>query len=274
MKVSLALIFLIVSCATGPTRYVESGKSKQGYTDKIIDNNLRMTSFQGNSSTKKDQAQLYAKFRAIEICHEMNRTYTHILSIKDSTFDKEEVETIESPSYYYGVSPYYGRYGYGGWGGGMTVYGPVTTQTRSETYTYPQFDIYFECVEKALDARMSFSVLSSSQMKDFVKDLKGAVQVKEILPDSPNKNRFKVADIVTKANGTRVSTVVELYQAYKEAPDGKLQLEVIRDGVKKNISVKFTDVTRMVAEAQAEITKEACKLEGIKDVRKICKEKK
>jgi hypothetical protein len=259
---SIALIFLVAiyACSSTPTQYAKSISDKQGYTDKAIDNNLMLSTFKGNSSTKKDSTELYAKFRAIEVCSEKGKPYTHILLVKDKTFEKQISQTTTNyPAYYYGASPYYG--GYGG----------VTTNTSNESYTYPVFDVYFECVDRPFDARMSYKVLSQSQMKDFVKDLQGAVQIEEILPDSPNKDTFKVADIIVAVNGTRVENILGLYQASRNAADRNLEIDFFREGVKKKAHVKFLDVTELVGNAQAEIKKMACKKEDLKDTQAICK---
>ena len=67
----ILLVYLLVSfgCATSPTKYVESS-GKQGFSDKSIENHLYVATFMGNSATGKETAELYAKFRAIEVCYE------------------------------------------------------------------------------------------------------------------------------------------------------------------------------------------------------------
>jgi S1-C subfamily serine protease len=117
---------------------------------------------------------------------------------------------------------------------------------------------------------MSFNVLSQSQMKDFIKDLKGAVQIEAILPDSPNKNQFKVADIITHVNGTRVDSILELYQTSRIAVGKKIVVNFIREGNKKTAEVKQLDVTDLVDHSQKEIVKAACKIDELKS-RPLCK---
>jgi hypothetical protein len=265
---SIVCIFIIFGCASTPTKYVESS-GKQGFSDKSIDTHLHVATFMGNSATSKETAELYAKFRAIEVCYEKKLSYTHILLIKDKTFQKEISQTTTNyPSNYYGSSPYYG-YGPHGYGGG---YGSVSTQTTNETYTYPLFEVYFECTNKPLDARMSFTVLSQSQMKDFVKDIKGAVQIARILEDSPNKTQLKSADIIINSNGTRVGNILELYQTNASKDGKKFNVDILRDGIKKNnIEVQFLDVSNLVAQSQSKIIKDACKDKEIKSTRAICK---
>lgn len=267
---TILMIFIVASCSTSPTPYAPM-KDKQGYSDQTIDSDLRMASFQGNSATKKDAAELFAKYRAIQICNDVNKPYTHILVVKDKTFDKE-VSTASStgPTYYYGMSPYYGHYG--GYGGGVGMsYGTATTTVSNETYTYPLFEVYFECVDKPKDARVSLTTLSSSQMKTLMQDLKGGVQVDDILDDSPNKNKFQKGDIIIKANGDRVEKPIEVFQAARKNQQKDMLVEYFRNGVKKSDTVSFKDVTALVDEAQKEIIGRVCKMKDMKDTQDICK---
>jgi hypothetical protein len=269
----IALTLAAVGCATTPTPYQLSNKDKDGYSDKNMDSLLRVATFKGNSATKKETAELYAKFRAIEICKEMGNNLTHILLVRDNTYSKEISQTTANgPSYYYGMSPYYGHYGaYGAGMGGGYGYGTVTTTTSNDTYTYPMFDVYFECVDKPLDAGISLINLSSSQMKTIVKDLQGAVQVDAVLDESPNKGKIEKGDIVVKANGERVEKIIDVYHMFRKPSISNYQVELYRNGVKKTVPVAMTDVTEKVAAAQKEIIKEACKAKELKDTNKLCK---
>lgn len=268
------LLFTLIysSCSTSPTQYTEStDKKKNGFTDATIDENLKKVEFLGNSSTKKDKAEAYAKFRAVEICRKQDKL-THILLVTDKTFDKDiSYTTSYYPTYYYGAAPYYGRYGYHG--GGVAMYsGSPQMQTTNETYTYPYYEVYFECMNDPIDSKVSFKPLSSSQVKDFVKDLKGAVQVDEILPDSPNRNILKSADIIVKANNERVGNKLELYQASRRNPRGnKFILDIFREGKPMKVEVNFEDVTELVTHAEKGIVKEGCKDPSVQKVSKLCK---
>lgn len=266
----ILMIFTLVACSTGPSNY-GALKKKQGWADETIGNDLRMASFQGNSATKKEAAELYAKFRAIEVCHEIGTPNTHILKIKDKSYSKEIVSsTSTTPSYYYGMSPYYG--GIRGVNPGMGVgYSVGSTSTRSDTYNYPLFEVYFECVANPKDARLSFIELSGSQMKDLVKDLQGAIQVEEVLDDSPNRGKLQKGDIIVKARGERVTSLVEGFHTARKNMDQKLNVEFFRDGVKKQAVVSFADVTQHVQEAQNEIIKSGCKEESVQASSPLCK---
>lgn len=270
MRVLLVVsVLVLVGCSSSPTPYMEF-KKDQGYSDQILNTNLRMTTFKGNSSTKKESAELYAKFRALEICEDQKKPYTHIMLVKDKTYDKEIAQTTTTgPSYYYGASPYYGRYG--GYGGVGYAYGSASTTTYNETYTYPVFEVYFECVDRPLDAGVSLINLSSSQMETLVKDLQGGVQVDDVLKDSPNQGKIQKADIIITAGGERVDKVIDVYSASRKNPGQPMKVEFFRNGVKKVTTASFADVTEMVAEAQKEIKKKGCEVEGMKDKSKLCK---
>jgi hypothetical protein len=259
-----ALTLVLVGCSSSSS-YIKKSKD-YGYTDQVVDNQLRQASFVGNSKTTKDRAALFAKFRAIEVCHDLKNPLTHFLQIKDKTYSKEVSQAYTSyPSYYYGASPYYGSMGMGGY------YGPASTTVSNETYTYPSFEVYFECTPTPMDARMAFKELSQSQVSQFLNDLKGAVQVDQILPDSPNKDTLKVADIIYQANGTRVATLLELFRASRQAGQKDFKVDIIREGSKKQVTVNFLDVKDKAMEAQHTIIKEACKISDLKDSNELCK---
>jgi hypothetical protein len=271
MRLMLTLTILsAVACSTAPTPY-QTKQDQQGYSDKIIDSNLRVAEFQGNAETKKETAELYAKFRAIELCQEMKQPTTHIMLVKDKTYSKEITQTSTTgPSYYYGASPYYGRYGGYGPAYGMS-YGGASTVSSNETYTYPLFEVYFECTETPKDGRISLVNLSGSQVEAIVKDLKGAVQVDEVLPDSPNAGKLKKLDIIISANGERVTNVLDVYKATRKVNQQNMKIEFYREGVKKQTVVSFLDVKELVGQAQKEIIKAACNVENIKETNSNCK---
>lgn len=266
---ALILMFVMIGCSSSSS--YKAKKGDDGYTDQIIDGNLRMVTFQGNSKTSKERAETFAKFRAIEICKEMNSPIAHILVVKNQSFQKEISQTSTYyPSYYYGAAPYYGRYGPYGAGVNM-YYAPAGTTVSNETYEYPKFDVYFECVTNAVDSRVSFKPLSQSQVEKFSQDMKGGVEVDEVLPDSPNKNVVKSADIILKANGNRVGSIVELYKESRNVAGKNLKLDIIREGKPKVVEAKFVDVTEMASESQNAIIKEFCKLTEKEEKHQVCK---
>jgi hypothetical protein len=259
----ITLLTLLVSCAS-PTKY-QKYKKQRGYQDRVVDKDLRAASFRGNEHTKKDEAELMAKFRATEICHEEGKNLTHILDVMDQSESKEYMRTSGfGPSYYYGMSPYYGRY-YSGFGVGMNN---VNYQTWKETYIYPNFEVFFECVNEVKGPDVFFRQVSSEEMKLLVRDLKGGLQVEKILDHSPNKKILSVGDVVLRANGDRVQTLLDIFHEAKKNPEVKL--DILRDGEKRSVVLKCADISGIVKETQEDIIHSACQRNEIKD-RPICK---
>lgn len=219
---------------------------------------------------KKEVAELYAKIHAIEICREMKRT-THIITVNDKTYTKDITQANTSgPSYYYGMSPYYGRYG--GYGPGMSMgYSNYNTTYSTETYTYPHFEVYFECTDRAWDAGVHLKPLSASQMESLVKDLQGAVLVEDVVEYSPNKGTIQKGDIITKVSNERVTKVLDVYEASRKNPGAPLKVNLFRDGRPKVVTATFKDVTDLTVEAENEIVKAGCKMDDVVEKSKICK---
>lgn len=267
----IILVVFLFGCATKPTPY-QSMKKKEGYKERVVENDLLAVTFKANSATKKKNAELYAKFRAIETCHEKGKKLTHFLDVVDKTQSKKVTKTDSTgPSYYYGMSPFYGRY-YGGWGMGMGVgINSVSTRSWDETYTYPEFDVFYQCTDEVQDSRIFFKQVTAENMKLLVKDLKGALQVEKVLEDSPNRNTIEVGDIVLRANNQRIETVLELYWARKMMPEKNVSLDILREGVRKKVTLLNKDVSEIVGEMQQEIIKTACSKKDIKKERALCK---
>ncbi len=265
----LILISFLFGCATKPTKY-QSMKKSEGFKDRVVENDLLAVTFKANSATKKDKAELYAKFRAIESCYEKGKNLTHVLDVMDKSQTKKVTKTDSTgPSYYYGMSPYYGRY-YGGWGMGMGVgINTVSSRSWNETYVYPEFEVFYQCRDKVEDSRIFFKQISAENMKLLVKDLKGALQVEKILEDSPNKESLEVGDIILKVNNQRIESVLELYW---ESKGKNANLDIFREGVRKKVVLKNKDVSEAVEKTQLEIIRTACQKEEIKK-RGICSSK-
>jgi C-terminal processing protease CtpA/Prc len=260
------LIFSVVGCST-QTSYAPK-KKEYGYSDESIGEELKVATFKGNGQTDKDTAEVYAKYRAIEVCKEQGKPYTHLLQVNDKSYTKDDSAPANS-AYYYGSSPYYGRVGYSTVG---MMYGSGQTMS-SKNYTFPQYEVYYECVDRPIDARVALKDISFSQMQSLVKDLKGGVQVDDVLADSPNKGKIQKADIIIKAGGERVGSVTEIFQVARKSSDPNLKIEFFRDGQRKETYVNFLDVTELVAEAQDEIIKDACKHKTVEKIESNCKKK-
>lgn len=264
--IPLLLLLSMIGCTSSPTNYGPR-KSNQGYSDQQVADELRMAEFQANAQTKKEKAELFSKFRAIEVCREMNKN-AHIMLVNDKSYEKNVVSANTSgPSYYYGMSPYYG-----GYGPGLSLgYASTTTNYSSESYTYPHFETYFECVDKSYDAGMHFQNLSASQVSTLVKDVGGAVRVEDVTDYSPNKGVFMKGDIITHVAGERVMKQLDVYKASRKTPGAPIRIDFFRDGKKKTATAQFKDVSDMVASADAEIVKASCKDEDLKGKNKLCK---
>lgn len=265
--VTILLVLSVFGCATKPTEY-RSMKKQEGYKERVVENDLLSVTFKANSSTKKERAELFAKFRAIESCQEKGKSLTHILDVVDKTRSQQVTKTDSiGPAYYYGMSPFYGRYYGAGWGMGMG-FNTVSTRSWNETYTYPEYEVFFQCVNDVKDARIYFKQISAETMKILVKDLKGSLQVERVLDDSPNKGAIEVGDIILKVNGERIESVLELFRIAKNKT---ATLDILREGEKKKVSLKLIDVSNIVKETQNGTISAACGKDKLKEKREICK---
>lgn len=267
----LALV-LIASCSTTkPTPY-QKEKKKQGYRDTTFEE-LKVASFKGNNYTRKDKAQLYAQFRAIESCLSDENTHANIIDIFDKTIQKEITRSSGSswgPSYY-GMYPYYSRYSSFGLSAGFNT---INTNSWSETLVFPVIEIYYTCSEFVYRPQVIFKELTADEIKHLVKDVKGAIQVEKILENSPNAKSLELGDIILKANGKRIEKVFELIRMFnKEMKEVNVQL--LRDGDRQVARIKSVDITPDVAKAEKDIIDKVCKSKKDKrekelKERKIC----
>lgn len=260
----LFLIILVISCASKErTKYQPYSKKEGGYRDKVLEENLRVVNFSANSYTKKSMAERFAKFRAIETCMKEGAKVTHFLDTLDKTESREVTRSSTSgyPSYYYGMSPFYGRYSGFGYGFGYSSY---DTNTWSETIRYPELEVIYECTSKVYEPKVDFREVSAEEMKHLVKDLQGALQVMKILKDSPNQTLRK-GDIVLRGNGERIQKIYQLLGLFRNDKAHSIRLEIMRDGnMKTGVLLKGVDVTESILEEQNAVIKAACKHKEIK----------
>ena len=266
------ILALIAGCATKPTRYKRYSKKEGGYIQEKFDENLNIVRFEANSETKKGRAELFAKFRAIEICvFDSGKKFAHIIGVEDKSKKKEITRTSSNvygfPSYYYGY-PYWQRYS----GINFSLgYNNIQSNSWNETYVYPEFDVLYECSDTAIEAEVIFRDVPSEELKHLVKDLKGAVQVEKILDGSPNKNALEYGDIILKGNGVRIQKSYQLIMLLGPKHT-EAKLDILREGEKKTVTIKGKDVSESLAKSQLEIIQAACKVSEIKG-REICKRK-
>lgn len=263
--ISLTLLISIVGCASSRTKY-QSYEDKEGYRDRES-KGLKVTSFKANARTKKEVAELFAKFRAIENCKEAGFKLAHILDVKDKTVSKDVVRSSSTgfPSYYYGMSPFYSRY-HTGFGLGFST---MSSNTWEETYSYPEFEVTYECAQETFEPELILREVPAEEMKLLVKDLKGGLQVEEIIKGSPNQNVIKEGDVILKANDRRLESKSVLIQMFKPGQTS-IPIEVMREGVRKNVILKGVDVSSYILDSQKEIIKKACHKKEIKK-RQLCK---
>src|SRR5690606_15763852 len=98
---------------------------------------------------------------------------------------------------------YYSRYSTIGFG---VNYNTIDTESWNETYNYPVIEVLYRCEDLVFRPKLSFRELNADQMRDLVKDVKGGIQVEEIL-DERNKVSLKVGDIIIRGEGNRIEHV-------------------------------------------------------------------
>jgi hypothetical protein len=271
MRYLSVLLFIgVMACSSDErTQYHKYDKDKGGYKDMELGEELRMTSFQGNSRTKNSYAELFARYHSLEECRSQGKSFSHILAVIDKTNTKKVMRSYSDywgPSYYY--SPYYSRYGGMGWSTGVNF---ANTRTWEETLTFPEFEVIYHCADKMYEPALAMRDVPPDEMKHLVKDLKGGVQVEKVLPGSPNKD-IKVNDIILSSNGRRIMKGHELLADFIAHPNG-VKVELLREGVRKSVTLKGKEVTEPVKENLTALKKEACDFEDVKEKSKVCGEK-
>lgn len=265
----LAIIFLMVSCASNdPTPYQKQKKKELGYSDKKT-GNLRIATFRGNSYTSRERALRYAEFRAIEICRSTPEDHANILDIFDKTVEKEITRssgTTWGPSYF-GMYPYYSRYSSFGIGAGFNT---ISSNSWNETLSFPVIEAYFTCENSIFRPDLIFKELPAEAIKHLVKDVKGAIQVEKIPENSPNEKTVEIGDIILKADGKRVEKVYQLIHMF--GPQNKeVTAQLLREGDKKIVTLKSKEVTEEIIEAEKKIIKKVCKDKDKEDQERLKK---
>lgn len=255
MKQLLVIIALSTSivggCATtSRTKYGPADQSG-GYSEQQVDGNLSVARFAGNAYTHPEDAKIYSQFRALEVCKE--RGYS--LMFLYTTIDRSSSQTVQrsytAPTYFSGnANSTTNANVYGNWGQANTntnlngqTYGGGTT-TWDETYHYPTFDSVFSCSNKFYRTNVKLRDISAEDMKPFVKDLMGAVQVVEVPENSPNHEILKPGDFIIKVNGSRVQTQPQYVGEINSSKSKEIvAMTVVRDGKQKTIKANAYDGT-------------------------------
>jgi hypothetical protein len=275
---------LFSSCATR-TKYQSYGESG-GYVDGKYNDGTRYSKFAGNAYTHKQDAQLFSLFRAIEVCYNTGYKYTRILGTRDqsSTQDVQRSATnnYTAPTYYSGTANSNSNINYLGNGYANvntqsnyngTVYGGTQTSNTTswtETMVFPLFETAFVCVDSLFLTKIKMRELKEDDVKPYVKDLRGALQVEEITDDSPNNGKIKNSDIILRLNGDRVWNVADFVKIVNGSSDkDKLKFDIVRDGKRMQILGKAVDESDSLAADEHKIKAGACGIEEFKE-RMLC----
>ena len=275
----LLVLFITLGCASNErTKYQAYSKKKGGYQEKNLEDNLRSVFFKANSSTKKKLAYTFAEFRAIESCSEAHYKLAHFLDAND----KSESKTIRRssaggypgygygfyPSYYYGQPPFYNHYSGFNYGFGIST---MSGSTWDETFHYPEIEILFECVNEVFEPQIGFREVSSEELKNLVKDLRGGLQIEKMMKDSINQSTFRNGDILLRASGERIQKVFQLLSKLSNSKSHYVTVDILRDGIlMTGLVLKGINVTDSLLMQQNKIIKSACKNKDVKK-RKLCK---
>ena len=222
---------------------------------------MKVARFKANSYTKKEKAELFAEFRAIENCRETENKRANIIDIFDKTEEKIVTRTSGTnwgPSYGFGSYPYYSRYPGYGYGVGIDMSTSSGTMWN-EKVAYPNLEVYYECRDKIFRPQILFKEINAETMKLLVKDLKGGLQVEKLPETSPNHKKIELGDIVLKANGKRIEKVFELVRLFDSA-DSKVTLSILREGRPLTAKVTAVDVTTEVDKTEQDIISKVCSM--------------
>ncbi len=226
LSAAFALATISACVSLPPTHYSEGLKVEDG-----------VSTFQGNSRTSSDTAQLYSKIGAIVSC--MDKQMVALLSDSEDLTTKfndvyTSTSTYQQPTY----TSYQGKT--------YTSYnGPVRTTTTSIPYTvyYPSYKTYFTCVPRVfLSGFDSSENLPSGTVNKHTGDYLGAVLIKE--PDIGSG--LKANDVLIKANGKRVVDLPDLFVRTlprMKAGSKRYKALLIRDGKLISVNVKTADLT-------------------------------
>jgi hypothetical protein len=272
MLLSLVLI-LLCGCGTGRSKY-NAYRKGEGYREQEVEAGLQSASFRGNKHTSKTKSQLFARFRAIEICRE-SQQLAHVLAVSDRSQVRDITRTSShgfGPGFYHGMGmgmhPFWGRHpGFGFHGG----FHSMQADSWRETLIYPEIAVVFQCEKSIFEPMLSLREVPAEEMKILVRDLKGALQIERVLPGSPNQGKLLNGDIILKLEGERVQTILELLRLVKGAPGKALATEIFRDGERMRVNMHSADVTEAIRQTQQEVIARACKQDDVKE-RPICRE--
>jgi hypothetical protein len=267
----------ITGCASNRTKYQPHGY-EGGYSEQKVDGSVTMARFTGNAHTNANDALIFSQFRAVELCQEGGFEFPRILGVENKTaqqtVQRTSTQVTNSPTQISGTSTANARHTYSNFSGTVTGGNQSgSTASWNETLSYPIFETYFSCSSKANLVKVGLKAMSPQDLKDYVKDLMGAVQITEIPQDSPNLGILQVGDFVLKANGFRTSTFAQFVSAVDSAKNkDKIPLVVVRDGKTVAINAKAIDGTATFAAQAEKLISAACTMPEVSP-RPICQKR-
>jgi hypothetical protein len=269
----LAVLLLFAGCASTRTKYQPMDESG-GYAEKVIDNKTMMSRFAGNAFTNANDAMVLSQFRAVELCRDKGFVGARVLGFQDlstsQTVQRSSTSTSSTPVKVRGNRSSTGTancYAGSCYGSGTSNYsatatgGDQSSQTRTwnETYHYPTFDTYFRCANESHRLGANIIPISADDMKPYVQDLMGAVQVQGLSDDSPNKEVLQVGDFITKVDGTRVQNNAQLISAVEDAKSkNKIKVRIVREGKAQTVVISAINATDSFKEENQKLVTSIC----------------
>lgn len=280
----LFLIEILSGCVTSRTKYQPHGRSG-GYSEQKINDKIMVARFSGNGYTDSNVARFFSEFRAVEICYEAGYKFPRVYDTEDKstsqTVQKTSNFSYQTPTHFSGTTNSNTNIiGMGGWGQAYTntkvdgtVYGGNqygNSTTWNEIFHYPIFDTYFSCSNQAYMMKLRFRPISPDDMKPYVKDLMGAIQVEDFTDDSPNREILHVGDLIVKVNGVRIQNIPQFANAIDGSKNkSQVNMDIVREGEAISISAIAIDITHIREEEMKKLIKNACSISEIKN-RSIC----
>jgi hypothetical protein len=264
----LSFFIVLTACSTTSRSKYKPYEDEQGYQVKGGKGDLKISTFIANAYTERKDAELFAKFRAIEDCKGSSFEFAHILEVQDKTVLKDVIRSSSAgfPSYYYGMSPFYSRY-HSGFGLGFST---MSSNTWEETYSYPRFEVTYECTNATYEPELILREVPAKEMQLLVKDLKGGLQVEEIIEGSPNADAVEVGDVILKANNRRIEEKSVFIQMFRPKQKN-IPVVIMREGERKQVTLKGKDVSPHITNSQQEIIQSACAKEDVEKSSSLCK---
>ncbi len=151
LTLTAAAALIVAACAT-PTPYQPAEKSRDGYTNRSIENDRLRVTFHGNSRTSRETVESYLLFRAAELTLEKGGDYFVVVDR-----DTEKNTDFSTTGFNGGfVGP--GLYPYGGfaYGAGFGLGGGTSSRTRAIPRYSAQAEILVRQGERPDDVPSAF----------------------------------------------------------------------------------------------------------------------